>query len=447
MSRQNTRSKRRKVRLKINYKRFIPSILIIFLCFFLLFKITTSIASLFSKNPQDGSKNKKSSEASENFLSKEKWLEDYEFLKEKYKNHPYLESLKATQKVDLDKINQDYDEKFSNASTDEEFISLLTDYSHELKDKDSFILSLDQYDMYRNVYLAESLWGQVLRIPDSTNLYHSFRLKRDESISSVPIKSSSSAITFEKNKDNKAAFIKFNNFDEANITKDKQAVADFLKDSKDLEKLILDIRGVSKGSDLYWINVIAKNLAREDLYFTGRILQNDDYFDDYIKTILRNNGSEIKISEKYPINELPSEYEYPDYVKKFKNFYRYDISVKALENPVFNGKIIIAMDQSVYGPADSLVQFAKATGFATCFGQASSGGGGNAGIDPVFVKLPKSGLILRMPAVLGLNNFGQVLVDSKTSPDILLEHENFKLETILTYTMEKIDETSENTDQ
>lgn len=91
---------------------------------------------------------------------------------------------------------------------------------------------------------------------------------------------------------------------------------------------------------------------------------------------------------------------------KFKNYKRFDITVEPKDSVGYEGKIFLLQDKKVYGAADTFAQFCKSTGFATIMGTTTRGYGMNAEIEPVLVALPNSGLILRMPTVMGLNYDG-----------------------------------------
>lgn len=59
------------------------------------------------------------------------------------------------------------------------------------------------------------------------------------------------------------------------------------------------------------------------------------------------------------------------------------------------------VDDGVFSSSESFAAFCKGSGWATLVGSYTGGDG--IGIDPVMVTLPNSGMVVRFPAILGLN--------------------------------------------
>ena len=76
----------------------------------------------------------------------------------------------------------------------------------------------------------------------------------------------------------------------------------------------------------------------------------------------------------------------------------------AKKHTAFSGKIWLLVDEGVYSSSEALAAFSKSTGFATLVGTQTGGDG--LGMDPVFMVLPNSGLIVRYSALYGLNPDG-----------------------------------------
>ncbi len=83
----------------------------------------------------------------------------------------------------------------------------------------------------------------------------------------------------------------------------------------------------------------------------------------------------------------------------------------------FAGKIWLLVDEYVYSSSEAFTVFCKDTGFATIVGSPTGGDG--IGIDPVFLVLPNSGLIVRYSALFGLNPDGSSNEEFGTTPDLL----------------------------
>ncbi len=87
----------------------------------------------------------------------------------------------------------------------------------------------------------------------------------------------------------------------------------------------------------------------------------------------------------------------------------------------FKGDIILLVDDLVFSASESFAAFAKDTNWATLVGIPTGGGG--ISVSPLFFALPKSKLIIRMPALLGLNPDGSANKEKKTTPDIYVEQD------------------------
>lgn len=72
-------------------------------------------------------------------------------------------------------------------------------------------------------------------------------------------------------------------------------------------------------------------------------------------------------------------------------------------------------EPAVFSAADEFVCFAQNTSWATVGGEATGGG---VGSDPALIRLPASGIIIRYPALIGLNSNGSLHTEHKMIPDI-----------------------------
>ena len=73
---------------------------------------------------------------------------------------------------------------------------------------------------------------------------------------------------------------------------------------------------------------------------------------------------------------------------------------------------------AVYSASESFSVFCQETGFATLVGQ-NTGGDGIGSLDPIFLQLPNSGLLLQFSMMFGLNADGSSSEEAGTMPEIL----------------------------
>lgn len=83
----------------------------------------------------------------------------------------------------------------------------------------------------------------------------------------------------------------------------------------------------------------------------------------------------------------------------------------------FGGQIWLLVSDSVYSSAEAFTVFCKDTGFAAIVGTPTGGDG--IGIDPVYLALPHSGILVRFSALFGLNPDGSGNEEYGTTPDLL----------------------------
>lgn len=81
----------------------------------------------------------------------------------------------------------------------------------------------------------------------------------------------------------------------------------------------------------------------------------------------------------------------------------------------FRGRIWVLVDESVYSASESFVLFCQQTGFATLVGR-TTGGDGIGAMDPVYLQLPNSGILIQYTVPFGLNPDGSSNEEMGTTP-------------------------------
>jgi C-terminal processing protease CtpA/Prc len=119
-----------------------------------------------------------------------------------------------------------------------------------------------------------------------------------------------------------------------------------------------------------------------------------------------------------------------DDLKQLTNFYSSDLSVDPDKNSIdFKGKIWTLVNKNVYSASEAFTQFCAGTGFSTLVGESTGGDG--IGIDPVFLVLPNSGLVVRYSMLYGLNLDGSSNQEFGTTPDYISPKDESPLDTCL----------------
>lgn len=219
--------------------------------------------------------------------------------------------------------------------------------------------------------------------------------------------------------DPQAAYIKIDSFDMKNYQTDKNFLSEFYASINNIPHLIIDLRGNSGGSDLYWQDLIVKPNINDPV-------SSERY---YFFNLSESNQSYISANEIYPkpINTAPEPY--LSYYRSLFSHYTVDrISFQTAKNP-YQGKIWILVNDKVYSASENFVMFCKNTGFATLIGTITGGDGGIA--DPMLLSLPNSGLIVRFSAFYGTNADGSGNEATGTVPDIVISGNEDALEKLL----------------
>ena len=195
---------------------------------------------------------------------------------------------------------------------------------------------------------------------------------------------------------------------------DQAALWDFYRQAADCTDLVIDLTDNSGGSEVYWQQLLAAPLTDRPLSCTNYALLADS----------ANNHPYIQEAfspeELHPISELP---DLPrlerDGIQAATHFVESTLSVEpAAERAPFHGRIWVLVGPAVYSASESFAVFCQETGFATLVG-SPTGGDGIGALDPVFLQLPNSGILVQFTMMFGLNSDGSSSEEAGTTPDIL----------------------------
>ena len=125
--------------------------------------------------------------------------------------------------------------------------------------------------------------------------------------------------------------------------------------------------------------------------------------------------------ELHPISELP---DLPrlerDGIQAATHFVESTLSVEpAAERAPFHGRIWVLVGPAVYSaPASPSPCSARRQALQTLVG-SPTGGDGIGALDPIFLQLPNSGILVQFTMMFGLNPDGSSSEEAGTTPDIL----------------------------
>lgn len=227
----------------------------------------------------------------------------------------------------------------------------------------------------------------------------------------------------------KAIYFRFSSFAAFLLERDQNIIADTLATTdEEIEHIIFDITGNKGGSPSYWENHIVSPFGGDYesvIYaFLKETPVNRQYYFD------------TGLFSFFPVSDLPNSYPPPSFVEEMglTHFYRYETR---LPGDDFTGKTItshakrwLLIDGGVYSAADLFAIFCKNTGWATVVGKTTLGDC-VGGLDPAIVRLNNTGLLLRFTPACPANSDGTLNAEYGTTPDIYSKPGESPLQTCL----------------
>lgn len=350
-------------------------------------------------------------------------MSDFTYLYETLKhNYPYFSVYNRTYGECWLSKKDFFLEKVRNTNNDREYILLIDSVLKILHDKGLDLAATRYWDKFRTVYGEVCLantgytpWVNTLSQSEDEALYWSSLLKKTEikyPVSGSEIQCKDSLVN-----EYRIGILKIPSFESDRMERDFDAINEFLYSIYDYEYLIIDIQGNRGGSSAYWMNGIVSRLTGRPIdferYLAIRKAENNYlFFPRYLK-----GDAFQRVNLSY--DGLPGEFSEQD----FKFMEETTTIYPHLPIP-FAGKIVVLTDHTVFSAADEFAYFAKHSSWAMVAGEVTSGGG--IGSDPALIRLPVSGILVRYPALAGLNRDGSLNTEKKTVPDVIIEGRNEK---------------------
>lgn len=377
-------------------------------------------------------------------LTTEEKIEDFEFLcRILDETYPFWDEVKSVG-ISKNSIYSTYHDNIKKSKTD---IAYLKELGYFLKEFKGFghLLALDGY-LYRlyfetltagdNMFSLQEKAGiapliDVLSNTISANTYSLLDQSHSGFRSTIGLKeeyqSGGSTESESEDKDlftdilttEKVAYLKIPSFQLTNYQDDQVALVDFWNEILDYPHLIIDLRGNSGGSDLYWQKLLVEPNAKDALSSKRYFLFNEN---KTTKAYINANISSSTLIQNSTDSLLLK------HADSFSHFTE-SITQFAPSQTPFSGEIWVLVDKDVYSASENFVIFCKNTGFATIVGTSTGGDGGIA--NPMLVALPNSGLIVRFSIFYGLNSDGTGNEAYGTTPDLMLTENEDALEKCL----------------
>ena len=211
--------------------------------------------------------------------------------------------------------------------------------------------------------------------------------------------------------DGKTAYIQIPSFVLTSMEADKAVLSRFFREINALPDMIIDIRGNSGGSDLYWKQLLVEQQAKTGLAATRYFLFNPSIgTQGYVSA----NFASDRVRDISALSHMPW---FDVYSQRFSSYILDELSFDPGRQP-YSGNVWLLVDHAVYSASENFAMFCKNSGFARLVGSPTGGDGGIA--DPVLMVLPNSGLIVRFSMFYGLNADGTGNEAVGTIPDTVI---------------------------
>lgn len=364
-------------------------------------------------------------------LTQEQRLEDYDYLVKTLEDSYLCMGVRDRANPDdpSSEIFQEYRTMIEESNSDEAFYSAvystlfrLGSYGHL-----RFVESSD-YSAYVEAYVENQIpdrdhWREVLTSPVTQQGYQNLQEllnaygEETDSGEADTVGQISDNLHTLLLPGNSVGYVKIDSFlpeyDTA-YQSDADALLHFYQQAADCTDLIIDLTDNSGGNEGYWQNLLVAPLIDEPLSCTNyALLADSENNHPYIQEVFSPD-------DLHPIADLPSLPELKEEgIEAATHFVESTLSVDPAEvRSPFQGRIWVLVGPAVYSASESFSVFCQETGFATLVGQ-NTGGDGIGSLDPIFLQLPNSGLLLQFSMMFGLNADGSSSEEAGTTPEIL----------------------------
>lgn len=329
-------------------------------------------------------------------------------------NYPYFSRYERTYGECWLAKKESMEEKVNSTKNNQDFLALIDSIVNSLQDKEADLAPTGHWNHFRTEYGEACLlnpryipWVNVLNQSKGEAMYWSKLLNKKDGKISRKTKKLSYKETVVCSV--KIGILSIPSFNVENMKDDFQCINEYLYSASDSDYLIIDIQGNKGGNSKYWMEGIVSRLIYTPVYYNRCFAiragkQNSLFFPAELDNTLND---EILTS----FTSLPLEFS----EQTFRLIGETTVVHPFLPIP-FTGEIIILTDSVVFSAADEFTCFALNTAWATVAGETTGGGG--IGSDPALIRLPASGIIIRYPALIGLNSNGSLHTEYKTTPDI-----------------------------
>lgn len=397
-------------------------------------------------------------------IEPEQYLNDYDILYQQLtENYPFFDVAFRKHGVDIKILYEQYRERIMECKNDVDFWKLTRGfigeihytghisawgyrYISQLKGLQDFIIEYPEY--------AEKFEPYLEKLDNSTSQKNYIAMQKfyqeiDEAVeeinSNIKGKSDndigdnsdfggpeSNNVTIDIIRDRGIAYVKINSFDMELFKTDKEILYSFYDDIMDYEHIIIDITENPGGGMDYFNQLVVAPLTTKTLEVPTYLLIKGGSLNMHYLRIEEG----LKDGTWHPISELPVMEAINRNDLADMDYFGDDLYTVHPSGEGFQGQIWLLVSENNYSSSEYAAMFSKQSGFATLVGTQTGGDG--IGVDPTYIILPNSGLVIQYSPVYGVTNDGRNSEEYGTIPDIIVEEGEAALETCLNtiYAME-----------
>lgn len=364
-------------------------------------------------------------------LTQDERLEDYDYLVKTLEDSYLCMGVRDRENPDdlSTDIFKEYREMIEDSDSDDTFYTAVNSAIYRLGQYGHlYFIEPDTYEMYAKLYKEDyegrERWKEVL---DSSVTQEGYK-KAAELLKSYEEEDADGGSGSDTGKETEnihtlllpggeIAYVKVDYFPiegEETYKKDKKLLYSFYDTLEGCSDLIIDITDNGGGNEGYWQELLVSPFIDKPLSCVNYALIADSENNrPYIENVYGDD-------ELIPVSELP---ELPnlnrDGIEKAAYYVESVLEAEPQKyHAPFHGRIWLLVGPDVYSASESFSVFCKETGFAALAGK-STGGDGIGALDPVFIQLPHSGLLVQFTMMFGLNADGSSSEEAGTVPDIL----------------------------
>lgn len=356
-------------------------------------------------------------------LTAQQRMEDYEYFWTTLQDSYPCWGILARSGVEPDALYEDYRQMVAASDSDADFYSAI--YSILYLMGTSGHLWLVEPEAYPDYQQSASFlrqagrtrWAEVLDSPETAQKYEALlalsqAMGGDSDTALAAPEQAPANVTTMVLPDAGVAYAKIDSFP-AEFSGDQAILEAFYRQISGCTDLILDLTDNSGGAEAYWEQLlvapnITQTCSNENIALVRRSENNAPYLDEVFSA-----------EDFHPISELPQLPRLNETDRALATDFVYighTVEPDGAAQP-FAGRIWVLVDESVYSASESFAMFCQQTGFATLVGRQTGGDG--IGIDPVYLQLPNSGILVQYTPLFGLNPDGSSNEEVGTTPDLV----------------------------